>query len=387
MALLLLLIIYVAFIGLGIPDSLFGTAWPAIYTEFDLPVGMASCVTLLISGGTIVSCLLSARLIARFGTARITAVSTFLTAASLFGFSCSRNMLWLIGCAIPLGLGAGAIDTALNNYVALHYKAIHMNFLHCFYGVGVSVSPYLMSLALSDGSNWRGGYRTVFWIQFGISLLMFLSLPLWKKVGHSGGAQEEEEPIQAVGLLPLLRQPGIRAACLIFIGSCAIEYTCGVWGSTFLVNAKGFSASTAAMIITCYYVGYALGRFFSGLLSVRLGSWQIIRIGQCITIAAILILLLPLPSYIACLGLFLTGLGNGPVFPNILHLTPQNFGRDISQSAMGVQMSASYIGIMLAPALFGLLAQNISAGLFPWYLLVMFAVMIIGTRRIRRLPR
>lgn len=243
MAALLLLIIYIAFIGLGIPDSLFGAARPAIYTEFGIPVSGGSLITMLISGGTIISSLLSAELIRRFGTGRITAFSTSLTAAALFGFSCSGNLLLLCLFAVPLGLGAGAIDTALNNYVALHYRASHMNFLHCFYGIGVSLSPLLMSLALSAGS-WRNGYRTVFWLQAGIAVLTILALPLWKRVSAVSG--QEEEAAETVRFSRLLRDSRVRMACLVFIGSCGLEYSCGNWGSTFLVTSRGLEADAGA---------------------------------------------------------------------------------------------------------------------------------------------
>ena len=377
MATLLLLVIYITFIGLGIPDSLFGSAWPAIYTELDLPVSWANFVTMLISAGTILSSLLSARLINRFGTAIITAVSTTMTAFALLGFSLSGGMGWLCLFAIPLGLGAGSIDTALNNYVALHYRATHMNFLHCFYGIGVSLSPFLMSLALSSGS-WREGYRTVFWIQLTIAALTVVTLPLWKKAGHTT-QNEAHSSSRSVGLFRLIRSGKVRMACMVFFGSCGLEYTCGVWGSTYLVQSRGTAADTAALMITFYYVGMALGRFLSGILATRLTSSQLIKAGQGITLGAIILLLLPLPPVISALGLFFIGMGNGPVFPNMLHLTPQYFGKDISQSVMGVQMAAAYVGIMVVPPLFGLLAQRIDASLFPYYLLLLYVVMIIGS--------
>lgn len=375
MAALLLLIIYIAFIGLGIPDSLFGAAWPAIYTEFGIPVSRGSLITMLISGGTIISSLLSAELIRRFGTGRITAFSTSLTAAALFGFSCSGNLLLLCLFAVPLGLGAGAIDTALNNYVALHYRASHMNFLHCFYGIGVSLSPLLMSLALSAGS-WRNGYRMVFWLQAGIAVLTILALPLWKRVSAVSG--QEEEAAETVRFSRLLRDSRVRMACLVFIGSCGLEYSCGNWGSTFLVTSRGLEADAGAGMITLYYVGIAAGRFLSGILSFRLGSRRLVLMGQAVVLAALLLLCLPglaLPG----LGLFLVGLGNGPVFPNMLHLTPRIFGKRLSQSVMGVQMAASYVGILLAPALFGVIAQEIGAALFPGWLLLLYLLMMTGS--------
>lgn len=378
MATLLLIVIYIAFIGLGVPDSLFGTAWPAIYTDLDLPVSWASIVTIIVSCGTIISSLLSSWLISRFGTGKITAVSTLMTALALLGFSCSDSMLWLCLCAIPLGLGAGSIDTALNNYVALHYKASHMNFLHCFYGIGVSLSPYLMSLALSKGT-WEGGYRAVFWFQLAIAALTVLALPLWKKVRHAQNGEEEEETPRVLSFPALMKMPKVRMACLVFIGYCALEYTCGTWGSTFLVNAKGAAADTAARMVTFYYIGLALGRFLSGVLAGRLHSRQLVKIGQTILLAAIASLFLPLPSAFCSVSLFFIGLGNGPIFPNMLHLTPELFGKDLSQAVIGAEMATSYIGVLLAPALFGLIAQNVTAALFPVYLLVLYALMITGT--------
>ena len=378
MATLLLIVIYIAFIGLGVPDSLFGTAWPAIYTDLNLPVSWASIVTIIVSCGTITSSLLSSWLISRFGTGKITAVSTLMTALALLGFSCSDSMLWLCLCAIPLGLGAGSIDTALNNYVALHYKASHMNFLHCFYGIGVSLSPYLMSLALSKGT-WEGGYRAVFWFQLAIAALTVLALPLWKKVRHAQNGEEEEETPRVLSFPALMKMPKVRMACLVFIGYCALEYTCGTWGSTFLVNAKGAAADTAARMVTFYYIGLALGRFLSGVLAGRLHSRQLVKIGQTILLAAIASLFLPLPSAFCSVSLFFIGLGNGPIFPNMLQLTPELFGKDLSQAVIGAEMATSYIGVLLAPALFGLIAQNVTAALFPVYLLVLYALMITGT--------
>lgn len=378
MATLLLIVIYIAFIGLGVPDSLFGTAWPAIYTDLNLPVSWASIVTIIVSCGTITSSLLSSWLISRFGTRKITAVSTLMTALALLGFSCSDSMLWLCLCAIPLGLGAGSIDTALNNYVALHYKASHMNFLHCFYGIGVSLSPYLMSLALSKGT-WEGGYRAVFWFQLAIAALTVLALPLWKKVRHAQNGEEEEETPRVLSFPALMKMPKVRMACLVFIGYCALEYTCGTWGSTFLVNAKGAAADTAARMVTFYYIGLALGRFLSGVLAGRLHSRQLVKIGQMILLAAVVSLFLPLPFAFCSVSLFFIGLGNGPIFPNMLHLTPELFGKDLSQAVIGAEMATSYIGVLLAPALFGLIAQNVTAALFPVYLLVLYALMITGT--------
>ena len=382
MATFLLIVIYITYIGLGVPDSMIGTAWPAIYPELGLPVSAVSCVTLIISGGTVVSSFLSDRIINRFGTGRITAVSTAMTAAALLGFSLSGSLLWLCLSAVPLGLGAGAIDTALNNSVALRYTATHMNFLHCFYGVGVSLSPYLMSLALSNNADWRGGYRTVFWVQLAIAVVSILTLPLWNKV--KAGDEKEEEPAKTVPFRQLARMPAVRAQYGVFIGSCAIESVCLVWGGTFLVSANGLPVDYAARMVTFYYVGMALGRFLSGILTKRFSCWTLIHTGQAITLAAVLLLLLPLAWQAAVAGLFLVGLGNGALYPNMTYLTPRNFGRDISQSVIGTQMAFAYLSIMLAPPLFGALAQWAGVGLFPAFLLAMFAVMIAATALLRK---
>lgn len=377
MSTLLLIVIYITFIGLGIPDSLFGTAWPAIYSAFDVAISHANFVTSIISGGTILSSLLSTRLIKCFGTAKVTAVSTAMTAGALLGFSIAPNIIFLCLFAVPLGIGAGAIDTALNNYVALHYRAVHMNFLHCFYGIGVSLSPYLMSLMLSATGNWRQGYQTVFWVQLGIAIMTIISIPLWKKVNSTDSYEEENALV--IGIIDLLKDLKVRRVCLVFLGSCAIEYTCGVWGSTFLVTEKQMAVDAAAKVIMFYYIGMALGRFSSGILALKCTSQQMIKIGQCITLIAIALLLLPLSPIATSGALFLIGLGNGPIFPNMIHLTPENFGKERSQAVVSIQMSASYISILLAPVLFGLLAQFISLALFPYYLCAMLFIMLLGT--------
>ncbi len=377
MSTLLLIVIYITFIGLGIPDSLFGTAWPAIYSAFGVAISHANFVTSIISGGTILSSLLSTRLIKCFGTAKVTAVSTAMTAGALLGFSIAPNIIFLCLFAVPLGIGAGAIDTALNNYVALHYRAVHMNFLHCFYGIGVSLSPYLMSLMLSATGNWRQGYQTVFWVQLGIAIMTIISIPLWKKVNSTDSYEEENALV--IGIIDLLKDLKVRRVCLVFLGSCAIEYTCGVWGSTFLVTEKQMAVDAAAKVIMFYYIGMALGRFSSGILALKCTSQQMIKIGQCITLIAIALLLLPLSPIATSGALFLIGLENGPIFPNMIHLTPENFGKERSQAVVSIQMSASYISILLAPVLFGLLAQFISLALFPYYLCAMLFIMLLGT--------
>ena len=383
MATLLLVVIYISFIGLGIPDSLFGAAWPAIYGEFSLPISFCSFVTVTISCCTVVSSVLSSRVIGRFGTNKVSAVSTALTALGLCGFSCAGSFPWLILCAIPLGLGAGAIDTALNNYVALHYSATHMSFLHCFYGVGVSLSPYILSLVISGPAGWRGGYRIASGIQLAIALLLFGTLPLWSKA-HGKEVTETTANTKNLSFGEIARIPGVKGMWCLFITSCGIEYTCGNWGSTFLVEARRMTADQAAGFVVFYYVGMALGRLISGLLASRLHSWKIIRMGQLVLGAALLLLLLPVSPYTSAAGLFLVGLGNGPLFPNFNYLTPENFGADVSQSVMGTQMAVSYVGIMLVPALFGVLGQWMGVELFPFYLLIFYVVMLGMTGKVKK---
>lgn len=377
MTTLLLIVIYIAFIGLGIPDSLFGTAWPAIYTDFSTPMSMGSIVSVLISGGTILCSFFSARIIKRFGTAAVSLISTAITAMALIGFQFSPNIYWMFLFAVPLGIGAGAIDTALNNYVALHYKAVHMNFLHCFYGIGVTVGPFFLSLALSGESGWRGGYAMITYIQLGIVLILLLSLPLWKRVKFTWTSSEEEQEV--VAFSQLIKQRKVLLACLLFMSSCGIEVTCGVWGSTFLVEAKGLQMSSAAGFMTLYYFGIASGRLLSGILSGRITPWKLIGIGQVLVGMAILILLSPIPGKLSGIFLFLIGCGIGPMIPNLLHNTPISFGNRISASVIGIQMTASYIGILCCPFIFGILAQYVSAGLFPIYLAAIFIVLMAAT--------
>lgn len=372
MTTLLLVFIYIFYIGLGIPDSLLGSAWPAIYGEFHVPVSYASFISAIISTGTVISSLFSTKVIAKLGTAKVTALSTSLTAAALAGFSCSHSFLWLCLCAVPLGIGAGSIDTALNNYVALHYNAMQMSFLHCFYGVGVTVSPYLMSLALSESMNWRGGYRTVFYIQLIIAALSVLSLPLWKKVRT---AQHEEEEIHVLPLTEMIKRKKIWASCGVFAGISALEATCLIWGSTYLSGTIGLSADRAAALITFYFAGMTLGRFFSGLLALKYSGWKIIFAGQAAILAAVLILLTTKDITAAVAGLFLIGLGNGPIFPNMTHLTPALYKKETSQSIIGIEMAFSNLSIMLTPVLFGILSDITGTGIFPAFLAVMFALM------------
>ena len=329
MASFLLFVIYIAFIGLGLPDSLFGTAWPAIYADFDLPISYGSFITSTVACGTIVSSLVSARLIHKFGTNKVAAVSTLLTAVALIGFSFSTNIWFMILLAIPLGLGAGAIDVALNNYVALHYSAKQMSFLHCFYGVGVTLSPYLVSLAVGDGNNWRKAYLTVGILQSVIAMITVLVIPYWKKK-EKMHIESEDKPAKALSLLEMIKMPSVVLSCIVFYIICATEYTAGVWSSTFFAEYKDFTPEQAARTAMLFYVGMTLGRFMSGVFGNKLGSKRILYICVGILLSACVIIALPLPSFVAAAGLLLFGFGMGPAFPNLSYLVPSLFGKDIS---------------------------------------------------------
>ncbi|MBE6795034.1 MAG: MFS transporter [Ruminococcaceae bacterium] len=371
---LLLIVIYIAFIGLGVPDSLIGSAWPAIHTELGIPVEMVSILTFLISGCTVLSSMFSTRILNKLGTAKVTAFSTAMTALSLLGFSLVPSFLFMIPLAIVLGLGAGAIDSGLNNYVALHCKASHMNFLHCFYGVGVSLSPYIMSQAFSN-VGWRGGYRYAFYVQFAIALLLIFSVPLWKK--NSSTQETDEESGVTLSIAEMIKKSDVRLVWIIMLMTNAIEYACGVWGSTYLVEEKGFEIEHGALALTIYYVGMSIGRFASGLLANKIKTWKRIFIGCVILAPAIVIMLLPLGDIFAVVGLFLIGLGNGSIYPNMIHLTPHNFGKEVSQSIMGSQIAFAYIGVMLAPPMVSLISSVFGIKVYPVLLALLYIVMVI----------
>jgi len=347
----LLIVIYISFIGVGLPDSMLGVAWPAIYTEFDLPISLAGFISMTISACTVISSLVSARLNDRFGTGKVTAISTILTVIALFGFALSPNIVWIFAMAIPLGLGAGAIDSGLNSFVALHYSTAQMNFLHCFYGMGVALSPYLMSVALGSEGNWRKGYIIVATIQAVIAAVTVLALPVWKKYDKRTDMPEDERP-KLLSIPQMLKMPAVCFTCLVFFGGCAVELTFGGWASTYFVNAKGILADKAAQVTMLFYIGLAMGRFLSGVLAKKLSSWQMIWLSGGILFVAIIALMFPLGIGASAVVLFFAGLGVGPLFPNMLHLTPVNFGKDVASSIMGLQMTSTYIGIMTMPPLF-----------------------------------
>lgn len=379
MATVLSVIIFISYISLGIPDSLFGAAWPAIYSELSLPVSYANFITVIHATGTIISSLMSATVIRRLGTAKVTFLSALTTSLALLCFSLSDNMLWLCLSAVPLGLGAGSIDTALNNYVAINYNATQMSFLHTSYGVGVTVSPYLMSLAMGNG-NWHDGYRNMFYIQLTIALLILVTLPVWKKVRDEKAKPEIKQ--QTLSIPKALAIPKFKSTLLVFVASVAIEAICLIWSCTYLVETRGVTEEKGAQCVTFYFMGMTLGRFISGLISKRLSPKQIIFTGECVTFIAVTMLILPLNLTAATIGFFLIGFGNGPLFPNMTHLAPVHFGEELSQATIGIQMAASSVSVLLSPIIFGVLAENIGTHLFPYSLMAMLIVTALATHKL-----
>ena len=373
---LLLVIIYIAFIGLGLPHSLFGSALESIRLDFGVSTDAINYVTVIISGCTVISSMLGARLTKKFGTSRVVATSTLVAALALLGFSFSENLVVMCLCAVPLGLSAGATDSSLNNYIALNYSAMHMNFLHCFYGVGVMTSPYLMSIIL-DISTWQNGYRVIFSIQLVIAAIMFLSLPLWKKVGGVE-SEGEDKCAKPLSYITMAKSGTVLLDWLMCVSINAIEGVVGIWGASYLINTHGLTEAEGAGAIVFFYAGIAGGRFLSGILSNKLSELRLIAVGCGIMVAGVLSMLVPLRLF-ATVGLFLVGLGNGPIYPNIMHLTPRHFGKDYSNSLVGSQMATAYLGITVAPPIFGFLAKWISASVFPIYLAVWSAVFIVAT--------
>lgn len=430
---LLLAVIYLAFISLGLPDSLLGAAWPAMHEDLSAPLSYAGAVSMIIALGTILSSLASDRLTLRLGTGRVTAISVGMTAAALLGFSLSGSFYQLCLWAIPYGLGAGSVDAALNNYVALHYKSRHMSWLHAMWGVGASAGPCLMGLAIARGAGWAGGYAAVAALQTLLTLLLFCSLPLWKKqpgaaarakTAQSTPTQAQEIPAQAqttqarqamptqpqaaqatqtpqpqtaqtrdaretperrrpLPLAAVVRIRGAREVMLAFFCYCAIEQTSGLWASSFLHLSQGMSAERAAELAALFFLGITAGRVVSGFLTLRLSDARMIRLGQLLLLLGVLLLLLPADAC-AVAGLLLAGLGCAPIYPCIIHATPAHFGEERSQAVIGVEMAAAYIGTMLMPPLFGLLASHISVALLPLYLLALLTLMTAMTERLER---
>ena len=382
MASLLLAVIYLAFISLGLPDSLLGSAWPTIHLELGAPLSASGPIFMVIAAMTVISSLLSDRLTRRFGAGRVTAVSVALTCAALFGFSASRAYWMLCLWAVPYGLGAGGVDSALNNYVALHYASRHMSWLHCMWGVGATLGPYIMGAALTAGRGWQTGYRAIGFFQLALTAVLILSLPLWKRA--AGGEDGADRGGKVLSPREIFTIPGAREMFLCFFCYCAIEQTVGLWASSYLVKVRFLDEATAAGLGSLFFLGVTGGRAVSGFVTLRLNDTQMVRLGFALVAAGLVLLFLPLGNAVAYAGLIVIGLGCAPVYPSFIHATPAHFGAENSQAMIGVQMAFAYVGTCLMPPLFGLLSRGPGLGLLPFYLTALFAAMVLLHERMMK---
>ena len=405
---ILLLMIYLAFISLGLPDALLGSAWPIMYQEFAVPVSYSGTIFMIICGGTILSSLNSENLNRRFGTGKITAISVLLTAIALFGFSISHSFLMLCLFAIPYGLGAGSVDAALNHYVALHYSSRHMSWLHCMWGLGASVGPYIMGFVLQRGEPWNRGYLIVSIIQFTLAIILFCSLSLWKKNPEelkenaaSTAKQEalkqealkqeapkQEAPKQrALSLKEVFAIPGAKESLASFYGYCALEQTVGLWAGSFMVLALGMEEKLAASYVALFYFGITFGRFLSGFFTMKWKDEQMVLGGSAIVFFGIFLLFTPWSKALVLPALILIGLGCAPVYPSVIHSTPYNFGVEHSSALIGAQMAAAYVGTLIMPPLFGVLGRSFSMKLFPYYSMFLLLFMVFTYRRMLQVTK
>lgn len=379
---ILLAIIYASFISLGLPDSVLGSAWPSMYGQLGVSISYAGILSMIIAGGTIVSSLFSARVIRKIGTGWVTAISVGMTALALFGFSISSSFIVLCLFAIPYGLGAGSVDAALNNFVAVNYESKHMSWLHCFWGIGASIGPYIMGLCLTVGGTWNDGYRTISVIQIALTVVLIFSIPLWKKKQFAQAESVKSD--RNLKFKELFRIPGAKAALLAFFSYCALELTAGMWASSYMVLGKGMSVETAAKWASLFYIGITAGRFICGFITIKLGDRKMVTLGEILLVIGAVSLLLPFGNVAALMGLILLGIGCAPIFPSLLHETPENFGADLSQSIMGMQMACSYIGAALMPSLFGVVADFMSIKLYPLYLMIFIVILILAVNRLNK---
>ena len=373
---LLLAVIYASFISLGLPDSLLGSAWPAMYPQLGVPVSYSGIVFMIISVGTIISSLQSDRLTRRLGTGKVTAFSVAMTAAALLGFSVSHEFWQLCLWAVPYGLGAGSVDASLNNYVALHYESRHMSWLHCMWGVGAAAGPYLMGRVITGGGTWNGGYRCIALIQIALTAVLLLSLPLWKgrpQAENAAGAADAK----SLSVREAVKISGVKNVLICFFCYCALEQTTGLWASSYLTLYKGVPAETAASYASMFFIGITAGRALNGFAAMKLNDVQMVRMGELIIACGVAVMLLPLGAGVSLAGLVIIGLGCAPVYPCLIHATPEHFGADRSQAVIGIQMACAYVGTSLMPPLFGLIAGHITVALLPVYLLVLLALMSV----------
>ncbi|WP_112180508.1 MFS transporter [Paraliobacillus zengyii] len=395
MTLLLLLIIYLAFISLGLPDSLLGAAWPVMQQDLGVPLETAGLIFMTIASGTIVSSLASGKVLKRFGTGKVTFFSGLMTASALLGFYFSPSISWLVVCAVPLGLGAGAVDTALNNYVAVNYKAHHMSWLHSFWGVGATFGPIIMAKFIAGQNTWRTGYLAISGIQFGLAIIILCSIPLWVIVSkksditlndHSEDITDIPVDENAKHVKPL-KINGVKFAMLTFLFYCGVESTMGLWGSSFLVNVKNLPASVAAQWVSFYWGGLTIGRFITGFVTFKMSSRMLIRTGQIIALFGATLLLLPLPSILSLTGFILVGFGLAPIFPCMLHETPARFGKTHSQSIMGYQTALAYTGSTFIPPILGFLSSYTTIGIFPFFIVICIVMMLFNSEQLNSLLR
>lgn len=382
---LLLAIIYLSFISLGLPDSTLGAAWPLIHIELGVPVSSMGIISMIISGGTIVSSLFSGIASRKLGTGLITAVSVTITAFALLGFSLSNSFVITCLIAVPYGIGAGAVDASLNSYVAAHFSSRHMSWLHCFWGLGASISPYIMGACLTNGLGWRTGYSSLSVIQFILSAIIFASIPLWKK--HKAAvAKEQNDNTKAVGILGAIRIKGVIPVLISFFAYCAVETTVGLWASTYLVESRGISEEKAASFASLFFLGITAGRFICGFFSEKLGDKLLIRLGLAVITLGGILIFIPSESDITALaGLVTTGLGCAPIYPSIIHSTPSSFGKENADVIIGIQMASAYIGSTFAPPLYGILSNNISSSLLPLWIFAFTALMLVMLEATNRL--
>lgn len=377
---LLLAIIYLSFISLGLPDGILGSAWPVMYPQFSVPVSYMGIVSMIVAAGTIVSSLLSDRLTKALGVGMVTAVSVAMTAGSLLLFSVTDSFTLICIWAIPYGLGAGSVDAALNNYVALHFKSRHMSWLHCFWGIGASLGPYIMGYTLSIGQSWAVGYRKISALQVVLTVILILGLPLWKKAfspkaDTSATCRGKQRPIP---LREVVSIPGAKSIMLTFLCYCAVEITAGSWASSYMVMVKGIDEATAAGFASLFYIGITVGRFFNGFVSMKLSDHQMVRAGQVIASIGIAVMLIPTDTrWVSLVAFLLVGLGCAPIYPSLIHCTPKLFGADVSQALIGVQMASAYVGSCLSPTIFGLIAKPLGMSFLPIYIGIFMAIMIL----------
>ena len=369
----LLMMIYLSFISLGLPDSMLGSAWPAMNVSLNAPLWGAGLVQMLISFCTIISSLNSAKLIRRFGTGKLTAISVATTALALLGFSLAKNYAFLLLMAVPLGLGAGAVDAGLNNYVALHCEAKHMSWLHCFWGIGTIIGPMILSAVLRVGGSWATGYRAVGLIQCAVSALLFATLGMWKH----GNIQQEEHGAKALSVWEVLSLPGAKAGMVTFLCYCAVESTLGLWGATYISQERGVDEATAASFGAMFYIGITVGRAISGFMAMKLLPKQMVRVGQALLALGCIFMMIPAGSTLSGIGLVVCGLGCAPIYPNIIQDTPVNYGTENSQAAIGVQMAFAYVGSTFLPSIFGALAGVDGYDLLPYFAISICVLMTV----------